>query len=123
MTKWIRFNYKQDISLFGTLAGDSVDEYGGDLFETPKPTGRNIPLNDVQLQAPLEPYSIFALSSNSTITTEGCIEGSSPIYLRKLNFRSNIFNSKCSKAQVMQVTVHCFSKCLFARTITNHYKV
>ena len=40
MTKWIRFNFKQDTSLFGTLDGDSVDEYEGDLFENPKPTGR-----------------------------------------------------------------------------------
>ena len=46
MTKWIRFNYKQDISLFGTLAGNSVDEYEGDLFENPKPTGRKIPFNE-----------------------------------------------------------------------------
>ena len=64
MTKWIRFNYKQDTSLFGKLAGDSVDEYEGDLFEHPKPTGRNIPLNDVQLQVPLKPHSIFALWNN-----------------------------------------------------------
>ncbi|GIT08276.1 MAG: hypothetical protein CM1200mP30_19060 [Pseudomonadota bacterium] len=42
MTEWIRFNYKQDTSLFGILVGDYVDEYEGNLFETPKPTGRRI---------------------------------------------------------------------------------
>ena len=64
MTKWIRFNYKQDTNLFGTLDGDSVDEYEGDLFENPKLTGRKIPINEVQVQAPLEPHSIFALWNN-----------------------------------------------------------
>nr|MCS5553059.1 fumarylacetoacetate hydrolase family protein [SAR324 cluster bacterium] len=64
MTKWIRFNYKQDTSLFGILAGDYVDEYEGNLFETPKPTGRRISINEVQLQAPLEPHSIYALWNN-----------------------------------------------------------
>ena len=64
MTKWIRFNFKQDASLFGILDGDSVDEYEGDLFENPKPTGRKIPFNEVQLLAPLEPNSIFALWNN-----------------------------------------------------------
>ena len=29
MTEWIRFNYKQDTSLFGILVGDYVDEYEG----------------------------------------------------------------------------------------------
>ncbi|GIT08124.1 MAG: hypothetical protein CM1200mP30_17540 [Pseudomonadota bacterium] len=53
MTKWIRFNFKQDTGLFGTLDGDSVDEYEGDLFKTPKnPTGRKIPINEVQVGAP-----------------------------------------------------------------------
>ena len=64
MTEWIRFNYKQDTSLFGILVGDYVDEYEGNLFETPKPTGRRISINEVQLQAPLEPHSIYALWNN-----------------------------------------------------------
>ena len=33
MTKWIRFIYKQDTSLFGTMDGDSVEEYEGNIFE------------------------------------------------------------------------------------------
>ena len=64
MTKWIRFNFKQDESLFGILDGDSVEEYEGDLFENPKPTGRKIPFNEIQVKAPLEPHSIFALWNN-----------------------------------------------------------
>ncbi|GIT08370.1 MAG: hypothetical protein CM1200mP30_20000 [Pseudomonadota bacterium] len=64
MTEWIRFNYKQDTGLLGTLVGDYVDEYEGNLFETQKPTGRRIPINEVQLQAPLEPHSIYALWNN-----------------------------------------------------------
>ena len=64
MTKWIRFNFKQDASLLGILDGDSVEEYEGDLFENPKPTGRKIPFNEIQVKAPLEPNSIFALWNN-----------------------------------------------------------
>ena len=33
MTYWIRFNYEQDTSVFGTMDGDSVDEYEGNIFE------------------------------------------------------------------------------------------
>ena len=40
MTKWIRFDYKDDLGLFGILDSDYVDEHEGDLFENPKPTGR-----------------------------------------------------------------------------------
>ena len=64
MKKWIRFDYKEDKSLIGTQDGDYVDEFEGDLLQNPKPTGRKIPLNDVQLLAPLEPHSIFALWNN-----------------------------------------------------------
>ena len=64
MTKWIRFNFKDDVDLFGILDSDSVEEHEGNLFENPKPTGRKIPFNEVQLLAPLEPNSIFALWNN-----------------------------------------------------------
>ena len=64
MKKWIRFDYKEDKSLIGTQDGDYVDEFEGDLLENPKPTGRKIPLNEVQLQSPFEPHSIFALWNN-----------------------------------------------------------
>ena len=64
MTKWIRFDYKDDVGLFGILNSDIVDEHEGDLFENTKPTGRKIPFNDVQLLAPLKAHSIFALWNN-----------------------------------------------------------
>ena len=64
MIKWIRFHYKKVTGLFGKLDGDFVNEYEGNLFENPKPTGRKIPINEVRLQAPLEPHSIFALWNN-----------------------------------------------------------
>ena len=64
MKKWIRFDYKEDKSLIGTQDGDYVDEFEGDLLQNPKPTGRKIPLNEVQLQSPFEPHSIFALWNN-----------------------------------------------------------
>ena len=63
MTQWIRFDYQEKTAI-GTLTGDTVSEYKGGLFDRPQPTGRSIPLADVQLKAPLVPHSIFALWNN-----------------------------------------------------------
>jgi len=63
MTQWIRFDYQEKTSI-GTLTGDTVSEYKGGLFDRPQPTGRSMPLADVQLKVPLVPHSIFALWNN-----------------------------------------------------------
>jgi hypothetical protein len=63
MTQWIRFDY-QGKTAIGTLTGDTVSEYKGGLFDSPQPTGRSLPLSDVQLKAPLVPHSILALWNN-----------------------------------------------------------
>ena len=63
MTQWIRFDYQGKTEI-GTLTGDTVSEYKGGLFDSPQPTGRSMPLSDVQLKAPLVPHSIFALWNN-----------------------------------------------------------
>ena len=73
------------MGLFGILNSDIVDEHEGDLFENTKPTGRKIPLNDVQLLAPLEPHSIFALWNNfhdRAVKEEQKIPAD-PLYFRK----------------------------------------
>ena len=36
MTKWIRFDYKDDVGLFGILDSDFVDEHEGNIFENTK---------------------------------------------------------------------------------------
>ncbi len=33
MTKWIRFDYKDDVGLFGILDSDFVEEHEGNIFE------------------------------------------------------------------------------------------
>ena len=58
MTQWIRFDYQKKTEI-GTLTGDTVSEYKGGLFDSPQPTGRSMPLSDVQLKAPLVPHSIL----------------------------------------------------------------
>ena len=63
MTQWIRFDYQEKTEI-GTLTGDTVSEYKGGFFDRPQPTGRSMPLADVQLKAPLVPHSIFALWNN-----------------------------------------------------------
>ena len=52
MTQWIRFDYQEKTEI-GILTGDTVSEYKGGLFDSPQPTGRSMPLADVQLKAPL----------------------------------------------------------------------
>ena len=52
MAQWIRFDYQEKTEI-GTLTGDTVSEYKGGLFDRPQPTGRSMPLADVQLKAPL----------------------------------------------------------------------
>ena len=49
----------------GTLKGDAVSEYKGELFDSLQPKGRSWPLSDVQLKAQLVPHSIFALWNKS----------------------------------------------------------
>jgi 2-keto-4-pentenoate hydratase/2-oxohepta-3-ene-1,7-dioic acid hydratase in catechol pathway len=48
----------------GTLEGNTLTEYSGDLFNEPVPSGKTLSLDDVKLLAPFQPRSIIALWNN-----------------------------------------------------------
>ena len=63
MTKWIRFE-SQGKSGFGTLEGDSITVYTGEMFGAAKPTGETLRLADVQLRTPCDPSKMICLWNN-----------------------------------------------------------
>lgn len=60
---WIRFEYAGKVG-FGTLAGDQVSEYRGDMFGAPEPTGGVLALAKVRLLTPTAPTKVIALWNN-----------------------------------------------------------
>jgi 2-keto-4-pentenoate hydratase/2-oxohepta-3-ene-1,7-dioic acid hydratase in catechol pathway len=62
-TRWVRFEH-HGTKGFGTLAGDAVAEHEGDMFASPTPTGRLLPLSALHLQAPVQPSKILGLWNN-----------------------------------------------------------
>ena len=63
MTHWIRYRHRGEIG-FGMLDGDTILEHVGDMFETPKMSGRRIARSEVALLAPTGPSKIIALWNN-----------------------------------------------------------
>ena len=61
--RWIRFRH-MDTVCFGTLEGDKIRVCHGDMFDSPKPTGESMLLDEVQLLAPLVPGKILAMWNN-----------------------------------------------------------
>jgi 2-keto-4-pentenoate hydratase/2-oxohepta-3-ene-1,7-dioic acid hydratase in catechol pathway len=61
--RWIRFLHN-DVVGFGTLAGDDIQVFEGDLFAQPRPTGKTLQLPDVKLLRPTEPGKVIALYNN-----------------------------------------------------------
>jgi len=53
-----------DGSAYGLLEGDTVQELEGGLFDEPKTTGRQHALADLELLAPVEPRTVFAVGLN-----------------------------------------------------------
>lgn len=49
---------------YGILDGDTIRELAGDLFASPKPTGRTVKLASVKLLAPCDPRKVIAVGLN-----------------------------------------------------------
>jgi 2-keto-4-pentenoate hydratase/2-oxohepta-3-ene-1,7-dioic acid hydratase in catechol pathway len=60
---WIRYELDGRVG-FGTLAGDVVHEYRGDMFGACEPTGRTFALSAARLLAPTQPSKVIALWNN-----------------------------------------------------------
>jgi 2-keto-4-pentenoate hydratase/2-oxohepta-3-ene-1,7-dioic acid hydratase in catechol pathway len=63
VAKYVRYESAGRVS-YGVLEGDTVRELSGDLFASPKPTGRTVKLSDVKLLAPCDPKKVIAVGLN-----------------------------------------------------------
>ena len=63
VTRYVRYSSSSGTS-YGILEGDAVRELRGDLFSSPKATGRRLRLSDVKLLAPVEPSKVIAVGLN-----------------------------------------------------------
>ena len=62
-TRWLRFVHGGR-PMLGTLEGDTISCYDGDLFAGPTPSGRTVALSDVQLLPPTQPTKMIGLWNN-----------------------------------------------------------
>ena len=63
VTKYVRYESAGRVS-YGILDGDAIRELSGDLFASPKPTGRTVKLAAVKLLAPCDPKKVIAVGLN-----------------------------------------------------------
>ncbi|MDQ6681468.1 MAG: fumarylacetoacetate hydrolase family protein [Pseudomonadota bacterium] len=63
MTRWVRYTAAEGTG-FGSLDGNSIRVFDGDLFDAPRPTGAVRRLADVRLTMPVRPTKIIALWNN-----------------------------------------------------------
>ena len=61
--RWIRFSHAGQPG-FGTLAGDRIAVFTGDMFAAPAATGRTLALADVTLLAPTRPSKVLGMWNN-----------------------------------------------------------
>ncbi len=63
VTKYVRYESAGRIS-YGVLEGDTIRELSGDLFASPKQTGKTVKLSAVTLLAPCQPRKVLAVGLN-----------------------------------------------------------
>jgi 2-keto-4-pentenoate hydratase/2-oxohepta-3-ene-1,7-dioic acid hydratase in catechol pathway len=63
VTRYVRFS-ANGASSYGVLEGDVVRQLAGDLFETPKLTGKTFKLSEVKVLAPCDPKKVIAVGLN-----------------------------------------------------------
>lgn len=63
VVKYVRYQSTGRVS-YGILDKDVIRELSGDLFASPKPSGRTVRLADVKLLAPCEPKKVIAVGLN-----------------------------------------------------------
>ena len=60
---WIRF-LQDGVERFGTLEGERVRSWTGDMFNDPQQGERTVALAEVQLLTPVQPTKVLALWNN-----------------------------------------------------------
>jgi 2-keto-4-pentenoate hydratase/2-oxohepta-3-ene-1,7-dioic acid hydratase in catechol pathway len=86
MPHWVRFEHDCGVG-FGTLHGQVVIPHRGDMFESPEPMSRALPLAAVRLLAPAVPTKTIALWNNfhALAAKLGVPIPEEPLYLLKAN--------------------------------------
>jgi 2-keto-4-pentenoate hydratase/2-oxohepta-3-ene-1,7-dioic acid hydratase in catechol pathway len=81
---WVRFERGGETG-FGRLAGDEVEVFGGDLFASPRPSGRRLSLADLRLLAPCRAGKLIGLWNNfhARAAQEGWARPAHPLYFVK----------------------------------------
>ena len=81
---WIRYS-RDGVTGFGTLSGDRIGVYHGNMFANPEPTGKALSLSAVKLLMPTQPTKVIALWNNFAALGEklGLAVPAEPLYLLK----------------------------------------
>jgi 2-keto-4-pentenoate hydratase/2-oxohepta-3-ene-1,7-dioic acid hydratase in catechol pathway len=84
MPHWLRFTHA-GATQFGTLDGDAIQVFDGDLFDAPRATGQRLSIAEVRLLAPVQPSKVLALWNNFGQLADklGLATPSEPLYLIK----------------------------------------
>jgi 2-keto-4-pentenoate hydratase/2-oxohepta-3-ene-1,7-dioic acid hydratase in catechol pathway len=84
MPSWIAYQHAGQAG-FGTLEGAQIAEHQGDLFDHPTPTGRTLPLTEVQVAVPCRPPKFLALWNNDrpAAAKQGLAIPAEPLYFLK----------------------------------------
>jgi len=84
MPHWLRFTHAGDAH-FGTLDGDAIQVFDGDLFDAPRATGQRLSIAEVRLLTPVQPSKVLALWNNFGQLADklGLATPSEPLYLIK----------------------------------------
>ena len=84
MSNWIRFTNNNNES-FGTIDGNDITVYEGNLFDNPTKTDLKLKIEDVTLTNPCKPSKMIALWNNyqSLATEKGLSKPDNPLYLNK----------------------------------------
>ena len=84
--RWARVAFQGE-ECFGTLVAETIVEYSGDMFAQPRPTGREIPIAEVEFLTPVVPSKCVALANNyhALIEKAGLTVPEEPLYFFKAN--------------------------------------
>lgn len=84
VTRWIGFRHDGQPG-FGRLDGETIVVFEGDLFGALAPTGRTLPLAEVQLDLPCRPSKMIALWNNfgGLMEKQGLARPEAPLFLMK----------------------------------------
>lgn len=81
---WIRFQHLDTIR-FGTIEGDKIRIFKGDMFDSPRRTDLALNLDEVEVLAPVVPGKVLAMWNNFHALGQklGLAAPSEPLYLMK----------------------------------------